>query len=112
MLTYLDLLVIVAMALAGASLISMCLMFLVRHRRFRQICLYVVAVLSLYTAYIGIRIGLGLFTGQVIVALLVALAAIASVVLERVGRKNEKLFLFARILAALSLIVGLINAFT
>ena len=83
MLTSLDWLVIVYMVMVAASLLSLCLMFLVRRPRMKQVA-------------IGVAIGA---------------VAIAAIVLERTSKGNAGKFKFARIMAAAALIIGVINTF-
>lgn len=111
MLTSLDLLVIVVMALAALSLVATVLMFLVKNRKVRQVCLWITAALGIYVAYAGLRINWGMFPVQMVIALLTGLAAIGAFVLERVSKGSGKLFLVARIIGAAALIFGMINAF-
>ena len=54
MLNSLDFLVIVAMGLVAASLLALCLMFLVRHKRVKQVCLYIAAALGLFVGKVHI----------------------------------------------------------
>ena len=110
MLTFLDLLVIVAMALAAASLLAVCLMFLVRNRTVKQVCFYLTAVLGLVACYIGLRIFWPEFMVQSVLAVLLGLGSIGSLVLMHLGKENTRLV--AQILAAVSLIAGMINAFS
>lgn len=108
----LDLLVVVFMILAAASLLAMVLMFLIKNKYVRRVCLYIVAALGLYIGYVGIRIHFpGFYMGRMVLAGLLALTSVGAFVLERVGHKNPKLFLLARILAAAALVMGIINAF-
>ena len=96
MLTSLDWLVIVYMVMVAASLLSLCLMFLVRRPRMKQVCFY---------------IGLGLFPVQVAIGVAIGAVAIAAIVLERTSKGNAGKFKFARIMAAAALIIGVINTF-
>ena len=111
LLTSLDLLVIVFMVLASVSLLALSLMFLVRNPRIKKDCFYIVALLGIYMGYVGFRIGSGLFPVQTALGVLVAVAAIASIVLALTCKNNEKKFKIARLVAAGSLIVGFANAF-
>ncbi|MBE6893697.1 MAG: hypothetical protein E7482_06775 [Ruminococcaceae bacterium] len=111
MLTSLDWLVIVYMGMVAASLLSLCLMFLVRRPRIKQVCLYIVAALGVYAASVGIRIGLGLFPVQVAVGVAAGAASIGAIVLERTAKGSEKKLKTARILAAAALVIGVINTF-
>ena len=53
MITFLDLLIIVSMVLIAASLLSVVLMFLVKNRKIRLVCLGLVSALGLYVGYKG-----------------------------------------------------------
>ena len=112
MYTSLDLLIIVVMALAAASLLALVLMFLIKNKRARQVCLYTVAALGLYMGYVGIRIHYPGFLPQMLLAGVLALTAIGSVVLERLSKDDHKKFLIARILASVALVAGMLNAFS
>ncbi len=110
MFTSLDLLVIVFMALAAVTLLSLSLMFLIKNKKAQKACFYTASVLAVYVASVGIRIGFGMFPIQVIVGILAALVSIGAFILERVSKGNEKMFLIARILSAVALVLGLFNA--
>ena len=108
--TFLDLLILVVMVLTAVSLVAVVLMFLVKNKVVKRICLYLVAALGVYMGYVGLRILWPMFLGQSVIAVLAAMTAIGSVVLERLSRGNRKLFLIAQILATAALVVGMINA--
>jgi len=111
MFTSLDILVIAFMVLTALTLLSLCLMFLLKNKIAKTVCFYVVSVLGLYIASIGLRIGIGgWFTAQIAVGALVPLMIIGAVVLERVSKGNEKLLRIARILSAAALVIGFLNA--
>ena len=110
MLNSLDLLVIVFLSLGGAGLLAACLLFLSKKPIVRRICIFALAGLSLFLSYGGIYIGLSGFPFQTAVAVIAGLAAVASVVLELVG-KGDKSGLAARILSAAGLVLGLAAAF-
>ena len=111
MLNFLDLLVIVFMALAAVSLLALCLMFLVRNPRIKKVCFYIVSALSIYTGYIGVRIGNSLFPVQTAVGLIVAAVSIAAIVLAATARDNQKKFKIAQLIATGVWLVGISNAF-
>ena len=111
MLNSLDLLVIVFMGLIAMTLLSLCLMFLLKNKTAKRVCFYTVSALSLYVTTIGLRIGIGgLFPTQIAVGALTGLLAIAAIVLELRGKGDEKKLRIARILAAATLVLGMINA--
>ncbi len=113
MFTSLDLLVIVFMVLSAMTLLSLCLMFLIKNRTAKKVFFYIVSGLGIYMSWVGFRIGFGgLFPLQMVIGVLTALMAIGSIVLEQIGKKreNEKLSRIARIMSAVSLICALFNA--
>ena len=111
MFTSLDLLIIVFMALAAMTLLSLALMFLIRNTTARRVCFYVASALGLYVSWVGFRIGIaGVFPIQIAVGIVTALLCIGAFVLERVCKGNPKAFLAARILSAAALVIGFFNA--
>lgn len=112
MYTALDLLIIVVMALAAASLLALALMFLIKHAKVRRVCFWIVALLAVYVGYVGIRIHFPGFMLQMLLAGGLALTAVGAVVLERLSKDSEKKFLLARILASVALVAGMFNAFS
>ena len=111
MTTYLDLLIVVVLALAAVSLVAMTLQFLVKNRTVKRICLYIVAALGMYVGTVGWRINWMGFEFQAGLAVLLASVSAGAVVLDLVGRKNRVCSLIARIAAAAALVLGMINAF-
>lgn len=109
--TFLDLLIVVVMALTAVSLVSMVLMFLVKNRKVRRVCFYIVAALGIYMGYVGIRINRFGFMPQIILAALMAAISISAIVLERTKKDNDRRFLLCRGMASAALIVGMLNAF-
>ena len=111
MVTFLDLLVVVVMVLCAVSLVAMALMFLVKSKKVKRICLYLVAALAVYMGYVGCRILWPGFLPQVILAVAMALTGIGAVVLERLSKDNKKKFQLAQVLASVALVIGMFNAF-
>ena len=111
MFTFLDLLVVVVMALAAVSLLAVALMFLLRNRTARRVCFWIVAALAVYLGYVGFRINWPGFGFQFVLAALLALAAVGAVVLERLRKDDSAAFLAARIVASVALAAGMLNAF-
>ena len=113
MLTSLDLLVIAFMVIMSLAVLAVCLMLLMKNKTVKRIALYICSAITVYVGIAAFVKFFELFFGQAIVGLLAALAAVASVVLERVSAKkqNEKLFKAARITALAALAAGVINIF-
>lgn len=110
MMTFLDLLIIVSMALIAGSLLSVVLMFLVKNRKVRRVCLWITAALGLYVGYVGLYINWPMFYGQAVIAAVMALVGVGALVLSLVKKEDDKAFLIARIAAAASLVIGVVNA--
>jgi len=110
MITFLDLLIITSMALIAASFLSLVLMFLVRSKKVRQVCFYIAVALSVYIGYVGFRINWHDFFGQAVLAAVLALISAGALVLERINKSDDKMFLFVRIAAAAALVIGTVNA--
>ena len=110
MFTFLDLLIIVSMVLIAASFLSLVLMFLIRNKKVQHVCFYIATALSLYIGYVGIQINWPGFTGQAVLAAGIALVSVASLVLALVKKGNDRVFLYARIAAAVALVIGTANA--
>lgn len=111
MFTYLDLLIVVVMALAAAGLLALVLMFLIKNRTAQRVCFYIVALLGVYIGTVGFRINWPGFIIQVGLAVVLALVCAGAVVLERLKKDDERMFLLARILATVGLAAGMANAF-
>lgn len=111
MFTFLDLLIVVVMALAAVGLAGLSLMFLVKNRKVQQVCLYIVAALGVYIGTVGFRINWPGFEGQVGLAVLMAVVSAGAVVLERVKKGDDKFFRLSQILATAGLVIGMANAF-
>ena len=111
MFTMLDLLVVVCMGIAALTLLSLCLMFFLKNKLAKRICLYVVSVIAMYMSGVGIYIGLfGWFPGQAAVGVAMMALAIGAVVLDIFSRGDDKRQLIARIAGSVALIVGFANA--
>lgn len=111
MFTSLDLLIIVVMALAAASLLALALMFLIKNKTVQRVCFYIVVALGVYIGTVGFRINWPGFILRVGVAVVLALVCIGALVLERVKKNDDRLFLLARVMAAVGLLAGMVNAF-
>ena len=112
MLTSFDLLIIVFLVFLASALAAIPLMFLIKNKIAKRIFFYVVLSLISYIAYGGIKIGLlGSFDINVILGVFAVLMGIAALVLERVFKNNNVVFLISRIAAANALLIAFSNAF-
>lgn len=110
MFTYLDLLVVVFLAMIAGAVLFLSLMLLLKNPVAKRVFLYLTSFLAIYSAYVGIRINFIFSNAQIIIGALAALTAVAAMVLDILSVKHEKLGKVARALAAAALVVGLGNA--
>ena len=111
MLTSLDLLIIVFMALGAATLLSLGLMFLLRNKKAKKVCFYVTSALGISMSWVGFRIGFGgMFPIQMALGIATALVCVGAIVFESVRKGNDGAFLVSRILSASALVIGFFNA--
>ena len=112
MLNSLDALIIVFITMAGLSIISVALQFIVKNKKLQKASFYLAAalgtVLSIFK-YLSTPLT-GLYTGQIVLGFALGALAIAAVVLQLV-KKDEKSFQLAKVLTAVSVIGGMIGTF-
>ena len=112
MITFLDLMVIIALVLLGGSIVAALLMFLLKNKKAKKVFLYISLVLALYLASIGLRIGfLGYFESQMFLSFIVILLVVGSIVLDVLSKKNEKFPLISRVVALIAVVFGFLSAF-
>ena len=111
MTTFLDLLIVVALAMTAVSMVAMVLMFLVKNKTVKRVCLYLVAALGIYMGFVGLDILWPNFMGQAVIAALTILSSIAAIVLAQLSKDSNKRFLTAEILASTALVIAMLNVF-
>lgn len=109
MMNSMDLMIIIVLAVAAAGLLALSLMFLSKNEKLKRVCTYIVAALGLYASSIGVSIGWPYFMGQAIVGIALGAVAVAAIVLAAIAKDDVKKLKAARILAAASLVLGLVN---
>ena len=112
MLNFLDLLVIVFLAVAAFSLLSVVVMFVVKNPLVQKISLglSVLVSLGLAVSYLPSFLTFD-FGRQFAAGILFALLGVGGGILAILAKGDEKKFLVARILAAAGLVLGIANAF-
>lgn len=109
MVTFLDLLVVAAGAIAAVGAVSLGLLFLGRRKQSRRVGAWLAAGLGLYLGYVGLRINAPGFPLQCGLAVMLALAGAVALLLHRLPRPGmERL---SGVLAAVSVLGGMVNAF-
>ena len=111
MLTSLDLLIIVVMALAAVSLLAVAGMFLVKNQKVKCVCFYIVSALAVYIGYVGCRIMLPTSLPLALLALALAAVSIGAIVLSLVKKDDGRMFRTAQIMSSAALLLGMVNAF-
>lgn len=111
MFTMLDLIVVVFLVVLAVGLLASSLMFLVRNPKIQRVCVYVVAVLSMYMGSVAIRMGMGYYPVQTafgIAGILLSMAVIAAVILYK---DRKKVFLTVKVVSVLVLVMSVMAAF-
>lgn len=110
MLTSLDLLVIVFMATSALSLLALCLMFLLRHGIVKKISFYFLTLQGMLLAWMNAMMLPVGYESKIALGWGLGAVSVAALLLEICG-KSEKKSMIARILAAVSVIAGVLNTF-
>lgn len=110
MLTALDGLVLVFMALSAASLLAVCLMFLMKHKIVKKVAFYFLALLGMLVACLNALMTPGTYPGELALGWTLGGLSVAALLLELCS-KSDKKEKIARILVAVSVIAGMFNAF-
>lgn len=110
MFTSFDLIIIVAMVLLAASLVSLVLMFLLKNKKAQRVCFFIAAALGIYLGTVGFRINWPGFFFQAMLAIVLALVCVAAIVIALRKKNDEKMFRIARIMAMAGLVIGFANA--
>lgn len=110
MMTALDYLVVVFMGMSAVSLLAVCLMFLMKKDRIKKICFYFLALEGMALSVLNALMTPGTFPGELAIGWTLGGVSIAALLLEICG-KGEKKFVVARILVAVAVIAGMLNAF-
>lgn len=109
MFTSLDLLIIAFMVLTAVALMSLGFMFFLKNRKLQNVSFYFLSVITVYLAYIGIRIGYLLSSLQLAVGICVLFILAGAFLVKKINKGNEKIFLTARIISASALLMGFVN---
>ena len=111
MMNPLDLLVIVFMAVSAASLLDVCLMFLMKRPAIQNACFYFLGLQGMLVSWMNAKMTPPIgYEGELLLGWGLGAVAIAGLLLHVCG-KGEKSRKIARILVALSVVLGMVNAF-
>lgn len=106
-----DLLVVVFMTLIALTVLSIVLLFLLKNGIAKRVFFYLALALGLFASWGAISIGLiGSFIIQLVLGIATAVTCVGLGVLSVIKRKDERVFFFAKTLAAVTLVVALFNA--
>ncbi len=110
MMNSLDLLVIVFMAMSAVSLLAVCLMFLMKNETVKKACFWLLTLQGLLVSWLNAMMTPLGFPGELAFGWIFGGMSVAALLLALLG-KGEKHIRLARILAAASVVLGMINAF-
>ena len=110
MMNALDYLVIVFMIMTAVSLLAIVLMFLVKHPVAKKVTFYFLALLGMLVAWLNALMTPFTFPGELAIGWGLGALSVAALLMALLG-KNEKMTKVARILVAVSVVAGMMNAF-
>lgn len=110
MMTTLDALVLVFMGLSVVSLLALCLMFLMKKEAIRKACFYLLALEGMAVSVMNALMTPGSFPGELALGWGLGALSVAALLLEFCG-KSAKKSAIARILVAVAVVGGMLNAF-
>ena len=111
MMNSLDVLVIVFMVMTAVSLLSVCLMFLMKHPTVKKVCFYFLGMQGMLVSWLNAMMTPVGYEGKMMFGWILGAGSVAALLLQVCG-KNEKYSKLARVLVALSVVLGTVNAFS
>ena len=103
-------LVITFFALSVISILGIGLLFFTKNEKRKKGIFYGLSIWGLVIAYCNLQMCYSFMTGSIIIAVLLGLLAVAAVLIQRFG-KSENRFKAAQMLAAVSVVVGMVDTF-
>ena len=110
MMNPLDMLVIVFMVMSAASLLAVCLLFLMKKEWMKKICFYFLTLQGMLVSWMNAMMTPASFPGELALGWGLGAVSVAALLMELCS-KSEKTTRIARILAAVSVVLGMGNAF-
>lgn len=110
MMTNLDLLVIVFMAMTAVTLLAIVLMFLVKHPVVKKVSFWFLALQGMLLAVLNHLMTPLEFTGELALGWGLGGLSVAALLMSLLS-KNEKTHKIARILVAVAAVVGMVSTF-
>jgi len=110
MLTNLDWLILVFIGLSGASLLAICLMFLIKNQIVKKVCFYFLAIQGMALSCMNALSTPISYGGEIALGWAMGALSVAALLLEICG-KSEKKSTIARILVTVSVLIGVWNTF-
>lgn len=111
MMNSLDLLVIAFMIMSVISILAVIAAFLFRNEKIKKAAVYFLSIWGLIVCWANVNMQPGYMFGEIALALGFGLLGIIALLLQLTGKKVPKSALIARILAAVSVVGGMIDAF-
>lgn len=110
MMTALDYMVIVFMIMTAVSLLAIVLMFVLKHPLAKKVIFYFLAAQGMLIAWLNALMTPFTYPGELALGWGLGGLSVAALLMALLG-KTEKVTKIARVLVAVSVVVGMINAF-
>ncbi|MBR5292055.1 MAG: hypothetical protein IKU32_03970 [Clostridia bacterium] len=111
MYTNLDWLIIAVLFLSVVGTAAVLIMFLSKQERIKSFSLHAAAIIGICAAWAGTRIFWLNYTGQLLIALVLGAMSVAAIVLKHMSKERSGFHTASHVMAALSCIGGILNAF-
>jgi len=110
MLNSLDALIVAFFGMSFVSILGVILMFLTKNEKWKKGIFYGLSIWGLVVAYFNVQTHFSYMTGGIALALVFGALALAAMIIEKFG-KNENRFKAAQMLAAVSVVAGMVDTF-
>lgn len=110
MLNSLDLLIIVFIGMSVVSVLAVLLLFILKSEKLQKGAFYFLAIWGMAIAWLNVQMQPPTMVGEQLLAWALGGLSVIALLLQLLG-KGEKRFTIAKILVAVSVVVGMIDAF-
>lgn len=110
MLNSLDALIVAFLGMSFVSILGVLLMFLVKNEKWQKRILYGLSIWGVIVAFCNVQTYFSYMLGDIVVAVLLGLLAVAAVLIYRFGKKAY-CFKAAQGMAAVSVVAGMMHTF-
>ena len=110
MLNSLDALIVTFFAMSFISILGVIFMFLTKNEKRKKGIFYGLSIWGMIIAYCNVQTHFSYMVGGITLAIVLGFLAVAAVLIHKFG-KSENCFKTARILAAISVVAGMMDLF-